>query len=79
MGGRQRHLGFACRASWVRFAHRGWWALLAVGLGFAIVGMGFLNRCLRLRFEWVVGFGSSLWWLVVARCLGGFRCWCGGF
>ena len=41
----------------MRFAHYEWWALLAVGLGFAIVGMGLLNRCLRLEFEWVVGLG----------------------
>ena len=59
--------------------NHGWWALLTVGLGFAVVGMGLLNRCLRLGFEWVVGCGSWLWWSMVVGCLGGFRCWCGGF
>ena len=29
-----------------------------MGLGFAVMGMGLLNRCLRLGFEWVVGCGS---------------------
>ena len=79
VGGRQQHLCFACRVSWVRFARHGWWALLTVGLGFAVMGMGLLNRCLRLGFEWVVGCGSWLWWSMVVGCLGGFRCWYGGF
>ena len=55
------------------------WDLLAVGLGFDVVGMDLLNWCLKLGFEWVVGCGAWLWWSVIAGCLGGFKCWCGGF
>ena len=50
-----------------------------MGLGFDVVGMDLLNRCLKLGFEWVVGCGSWLWGSVIAGYLGGFKCWCGGF
>ena len=35
VGGQQRHLGFACHVSWVRFAHR--------GFGFCHRGHGFVE------------------------------------
>ena len=55
-----------------------------MGLGFAIVGMGLLNQCLRLGFEWVVGLGFGGQWLLgvwVALDVGvvGFGCCFGGY
>ena len=36
----------------------GFCLLCVVGLGFDVMGMDLLNRCLKLGFEWVVGCGS---------------------
>ena len=55
-----------------------------MGLGFAIVGMGLLNQCLRLGFEWVVGLGFGGQWLLGVWVgldvdVVGFGCCFGGY